>query len=33
VADDVVSLPIYPGMPLDDTGKVVQAISEYYRGN
>jgi perosamine synthetase len=33
VANDVVSLPIYPGMPLDDTGKVVQAVSEYYRGN
>ena len=33
VAKDIVSLPIYPGMPVDDVEKVVQVISEYYGGN
>lgn len=33
VAKDIVSLPIYPGMPVDDVDKVVQVISEYYGGN
>lgn len=32
VANDIVSLPIYPGMPVDDVEKVVQVISEYYGG-
>ena len=32
-ANDIVSLPIYPGMPVDDIEKVVQVISEYYGGN
>jgi perosamine synthetase len=30
VADDIVSLPIYPGMPVDDVARVVEAISDYY---
>ncbi len=30
VANDVVSLPIYPGMPVDDVARVVEAISDYY---
>jgi perosamine synthetase len=33
VANDIVSLPIYPGMPVEDVEKVVQVISEYYGGN
>ncbi len=33
VANDIVSLPIYPDMPIEDTEKVVQVISEYYGGN
>jgi len=33
VANDIVSLPIYPGMPVEDIEKVVQVISEYYGGN
>jgi len=33
VANDIVSLPIYPGMPVEDIEKVVQIISEYYGGN
>ena len=33
VADDIVSLPIYPGMPDEDVRKVVQVISEYYGEN
>ena len=33
VANDIVSLPIYPGMPVEDAEKVVQVISEYYGGN
>ncbi|MFA5089356.1 MAG: DegT/DnrJ/EryC1/StrS family aminotransferase, partial [Candidatus Omnitrophota bacterium] len=33
VANDIMSLPIYPGMPVEDTEKVVQAISGYYGGN
>ena len=33
VAKDIVSLPIYPGMPVEDVEKVVQVISEYYGGN
>ena len=32
-ANDIVSLPIYPGMPVEDIEKVVQVISEYYGGN
>jgi len=32
VANDIVSLPIYPGMPVDDVIKVVEAISDYYAG-
>jgi len=33
VSKDIVSLPIYPGMPVEDVEKVVQVISEYYGGN
>jgi perosamine synthetase len=33
VANDIVSLPIYPDMPVDNVKKVVQVISEYYGGN
>jgi perosamine synthetase len=33
VANDIISLPIYPGMPDEDIKKVVQVISEYYGGN
>lgn len=33
VANDIVSLPIYPGMPVEDVEKVVQVISEYYARN
>jgi len=33
VAKDIVSLPIYPGMPSADVEKVVRIISEYYGGN
>ena len=33
IANDIVSLPIYPGMPVEDTERVVQSISEYYGGN
>jgi len=33
VAQDIVSLPIYPGMPVEDIEKVVQTISEFYGGN
>lgn len=33
VANDIVSLPIYPGMPAEDIDKVVRVISEYYGGN
>lgn len=33
VANDIVSLPIYPGMPVEDIDKVVQVISEYYGEN
>jgi len=32
VADDIVSLPIYPGMPVEDVENVVRGISEYYGG-
>lgn len=32
VADDIVSLPIYPGMPVDDVARVVEVISDYYAG-
>lgn len=32
VANDIVSLPIYPGMPVDDVEKVVGCISDYYGG-
>lgn len=30
VADDIISLPIYPGMPDDDVARVVEVISDYY---
>jgi len=30
VADDIVSLPIYPGMPAEDVERVVGAIADYY---
>jgi perosamine synthetase len=33
VASDIVSLPIYPGMPADDIEGVVLAMSDYYRMN
>jgi perosamine synthetase len=33
VARDIISLPIYPGMPDETVEKVVQIISEYYGGN
>jgi len=33
VADDIVSLPIYPGMPVEDVEKIVQVVSEYYGGH
>ncbi len=33
VANDIVSLQIYLGMPVEDIEKVVQDISEYYGGN
>jgi perosamine synthetase len=33
VAKDIISLPIYPGRPMEDVEKVVQVISEYYGGN
>ncbi len=32
VASDIISLPIYPGMPDEEVGIVVQVISEYYGG-
>jgi perosamine synthetase len=31
IAEEIVSLPIYPGMPVEDCEKVVQTISEYYK--
>lgn len=31
VANEIVSLPIYPGMPIDDVARVVEAISDYYK--
>ena len=33
VADDIVSLPIYPGMPMGDIEKVVQTMKEFYGRN
>lgn len=30
VADDIVSIPIYPGMPAEAVRRVVEAISDYY---
>jgi perosamine synthetase len=33
VSKDIISLPIYPGMPVEDVETVVTFISEYYGGN
>jgi dTDP-4-amino-4,6-dideoxygalactose transaminase len=33
VANDIMSLPIYPGMPDKDIESVVRGISDYYGGN
>jgi len=32
IAKEIVSLPIYPGMPVEDIERVVMTISEYYGG-
>lgn len=33
VASEILSLPIYPGMPIDDVRLIVEKISEFYGGN
>lgn len=33
IADEIISLPIYPGMPEDDIWRVVDVISKYYEGS